>query len=229
MERIIAENKARDLKIDVTQVVREFWEVVLLKGLFDSPEGKYLIFKGGTALRLVYGSPRFSEDLDFSLTADKLTCLCAAHRQEGKFSLLIKNIVSPYPELAITDLEEKYYTYLGEIKVTQDYLPSPFRIKIEISKRHERRYKSELSIISSPVSIMQCLGKVATLEQLYQDKLACLKDRAKPKDIFDMWYICQKLKKEYRPLATIPKLELTRDLRKYLPRDYWPVIDRLKG
>lgn len=220
MERNIAENKARDLKIDVTQVVREFWEVVLLKGLFDSPEGKYLIFKGGTALRLVYGSPRFSEDLDFSLTADKL---------KGKFSLLIKNIVSPYPELTITDLEEKNYTYLGEIKITQDYLPSPFRIKIEISKRRERGYKSEISIISSPVSIMQCLGKVATLEQLYQDKLACLKDRAKPKDIFDMWYICQKLKKEYRPLATIPKLALTRDLRKYLPRDYWPVIDRLKG
>lgn len=221
MERNIAQNKARDLKIDVTQVVREFWEVVLLKGLFDSPEGRYLIFKGGTALRLVYGSPRFSEDLDFSLIADKL---------KGKFSLLIKNIVSPYPELAITDLEEKYYTYLGEIKVTQDYLPTPFRIKIEISKRRERGYKSEISLISSPISIMQCLGRVAALEHLYQDKLACLKDRAKPKDIFDMWYICQKLKKEYRPLATsISKTTLTRDLRKYLPRDYWPIIDRLKA
>jgi len=221
MERTIAENKARDLKIDVMQVVREFWEVVLLKGLFDSPEGKYLIFKGGTALRLVYGSPRFSEGLDFSLTADKL---------KGKFALLIKNIISIYPELTITDLEEKYYTYLGEIKITQDYLPSPFRIKIEISKRRERGYKSEISLISSPVSIMQCLGRVAALEQLYQDKLACLKDRAKPKDVFDMWYICQKLKKEYRPLATsISKTALTRDLRKYLPRDYWPAIDRLKA
>jgi len=70
MEREIAERQARDLKIDVTQVVREFWEVLILKGLFDSPEGKFLIFKGGTALRLVYGSPRFSEDLDFSLAED---------------------------------------------------------------------------------------------------------------------------------------------------------------
>jgi len=25
-----------------------------------------LVFKGGTALRLAYGSPRFSDDLDFS-------------------------------------------------------------------------------------------------------------------------------------------------------------------
>lgn len=221
MEREIAENQAKNLKIDVTQVVREFWETLILKGLFDSPEGKLLIFKGGTALRLVYGSPRFSEDLDFSLTADRL---------RDKFTILIKKITSPFPELVITDLEEKYYTYLGEIKVTQDYLPSPFWIKVEISKRRERGYKSDLAMISSPVSTVQCLGRVATLEQLYKDKLACLKDRAKSKDVFDMWYICQKLRRTYAPQdISTPEKELVRDLRKYLPKDFWPVIDKLKS
>lgn len=219
MERDIAESQARGLKIDITQVVREFWETVILKGLFDSREGKLLIFKDGTALRLVYGSPRFSEDLDFSLTKDRL---------KGKFGPLVRKIVSPYPELAITDLQEKYYTYLGEVKIAQDYLPIPFRIKIEISKRREKGYKSEPSIISSPVSTVQCLGRVATLEQLYKDKLMCLKDRAKAKDIFDMWYISQKLKKGYEPVTfSIPKRELVRDLRKFLPKDFWPVIGNL--
>ena len=221
MERDIAANQAKTLKIDITQVVREFWETIILKGLFDTVEGKFLIFKGGTALRLVYGSPRFSEDLDFSLTEDKL---------KGKFNLLIEKIVSPYPELTITDLEEKYYTYLGEIKVTQDYLPSPFRTKIEISKRREKNYESDLALISSSFSTIQCLGRVATLEQLYKDKLSCIKERAKPKDIFDMWYICQKLKKAYKPgTVSIPKRELVRELRKYLPKDFWPVIDKLKA
>src|SRR3990167_2129233 len=126
MEQVIAENFSKKLKIDSMQIVREFWETIILKGLFDSPEGKALIFKGGTSLRLVYGSSRFSEDLDFSLTEDRL---------KGKFRQLIKKIVLPYPELSITDLEEKHYTYLGEIKVIEGYLPSPFRIKIEISKR----------------------------------------------------------------------------------------------
>jgi len=220
MEREIAENLARELRIDVTQVVREFWEIIILKGLFDSPEGKFLIFKGGTALRLVYSSPRFSEDLDFSLISDRL---------KEKFNSLVKKIISPYPELTITDLEEKYYTYLGEIKITQDFLPSPFRIKIEISKRRERGYKSELTVITSPVSTVQCLGRVATLEQLYKDKLTCLEERAKPKDIFDLWYISQKLKKVYRPeTILIPKRELVRELRKFLPKEFWPVIDKLK-
>lgn len=220
MERIIAENLAKLLRIDITQIAREYWEILILKGLFDSPEGKHLIFKGGTALRLVYGSPRFSEDLDFSLTRDRL---------KGKFNILIKKIISPFPELKLTDLEEKYYTYLGEIKVTQDYLPLPFRINIEISKRQQRGYKSELLIISSPVSTVQCLGRVATIEQLYKDKIVCLKERAKSKDVFDLWYLSQKLKRPYDPDSIlIAKKELVRELRKYLTKDFWPIIDRLK-
>lgn len=219
MEQELAESLSKKLKIDITQIIREFWETIILKGLFDSLEGRTLIFKGGTALRLVYGSPRFSEDLDFSLTEDRL---------KDKFRQLIKKIVSPYPELSITVLEEKHYTYLAEIKVVEGYLPSPFRIKIEISKRHERGYKSKLSLISSQVSTIQCLGRVSTIEQLYKDKLSCLSERAKPKDVFDLWYICQRLKKPYVPVtASIPKKELVRDLRKYLPKDFWGVIDNL--
>jgi predicted nucleotidyltransferase component of viral defense system len=105
----------------------------------------------------------------------------------------------------------------------------PFRIKIEISKRLEPGYRSELLLISSPVSLTQCLGRVATLEQLYKDKLACIRGRAKPKDVFDLWYICQKLKKPYYlDKISISKKELARDLRKYLPKDFWPVIEKLR-
>jgi hypothetical protein len=69
---------------------------------------------------------------------------------------------------------------------------------------------------------------VATLDQLYKDKFTCLKDRRKPKDVFDMWFICQKLKKAYEPVTlSITKRELVRDLRKFLPKDFWPVIGKL--
>ena len=218
MEQSIAEQKARELKIDKTQVVREYWEFIILKGLYESPYGRYLIFKGGTALRLSYGSPRFSEDLDFSLTKDVL---------KGKFSSFIKKPISLFPEMTLTDLQEKYYTYLAEIKVTQNYLPFPFRIKIEISKREMKDYQWELKLLSSPVAVIQVMGQVATLEQIYKDKLACLKERAKPKDFFDLWYISQKLNIPYTPKKFSSKKEFVRDLRKYLPQDFWPVIESL--
>ncbi len=117
MEQSIAEQKARELGIDRTQVVREYWELILLKGFYESPQGRYLIFKGETALRLAYGSPRFSEDLDFSLTREVM---------RGRFFPLIQKIISPFPELTQTDLEEKHYTYLAEIKITQNYLRLSF-------------------------------------------------------------------------------------------------------
>jgi predicted nucleotidyltransferase component of viral defense system len=219
MEQLIAEQKARELKIDRTQVVREYWELIVLKGLYESPFGRYLIFKGGTALRLTYGSPRFSEDLDFSLTKDVL---------KGKFSSFMNKIITPFSEMAMTDLEEKYYTYLAEIKVTQTYLPFPFRIKIEISKREIKDYQWELKLLNSPATVIQVMGQVATLEQIYKDKLACLKGRAKPKDLFDLWYVSEKIKIPYTPQKFfLNKKELVRDLRKYLPSDFWPAIEGL--
>lgn len=219
MEQYLAQKASAELRIDITQVVREYWEILILKGLFASPYGKYLIFKGGTALRLVYGSPRFSEDLDFSITKDAL---------KGKFSSLIKEIASQYSEAAITDIAEKFYTYLAEIKISQNYLPMPFRVKIEISKRLKKNYNTELRLITSSASPLQALGKVATLEQIYRDKLDCLKGRTTAKDIFDLWFICQKLKIPYTPPETaIPKKILRRDLRKYLPADYWDIIEEL--
>lgn len=219
MERIIAEQKARELRIDVTQVVRESWELILLKGLYDSPYGRDLIFKGGTALRLAHGSPRFSEDLDFSLLQDRL---------KSKFRGWMGKIIAPFPELTLTDLEEKRYTYLAEIKVTQGYLPFPFRIKIEISRRGIKDYQWKLQLLSSAVSTVQVLGQVGALGQIYQDKISCLKDRAKPKDLFDLWYISQKLEVPYTPPpTTLKKKDLIRDLRKYLPKDFWPAVEEL--
>lgn len=219
MERSVAEQKAKELGIDIAQVVREYWELILLRGLYESSPGQYLIFKGGTALRLAYGSPRFSEDLDFSLTKDVI---------KGKFFPWIKKTISPFPELILTDLEEKYYTYLAEIKVSQDYLRFPFRIKIEISKREIKSYQWELKLLNSPAASISVLGQVATLKQIYQDKLNCLKGRGKPKDLFDLWYVSERLKISYGP----PKIDLSRkdvirDLRKYLPRDFWPVLEKL--
>jgi len=219
MEQQFALQKARELQIDQAQVVREYWELTVLKGLFESFKGRHLIFKGGTALRLAYQSPRFSEDLDFSLTRDLL---------RGTFSSVVKKIIKPFPELALTDLEEKYYTYLAEIKVTQNYLPFPFRIKIEISKRKMLDYQWSLRLLSSPAAVLQVLGQVATLEQLYQDKITCLRGRGKPKDLFDLWYISEQLKIPYVPReTTLKKKEVARELRKYLPKPFWPAIEGL--
>src|SRR3990172_452987 len=48
-------------------VVREYFQHLFLSQLYKLERADNLLFKGGTALRVIYGSPRFSEDLDFSI------------------------------------------------------------------------------------------------------------------------------------------------------------------
>jgi hypothetical protein len=47
MEQLIGEQKARELRIDATLAARESWELILLKGFFDSPYARDLIFRRG--------------------------------------------------------------------------------------------------------------------------------------------------------------------------------------
>ncbi|MCD6083173.1 nucleotidyl transferase AbiEii/AbiGii toxin family protein [Candidatus Aerophobetes bacterium] len=54
-----------------THLVREQLQVLILKILFDIGAFKNLAFVGGTALRVIFGLRRFSEDLDFSLIHER--------------------------------------------------------------------------------------------------------------------------------------------------------------
>src|SRR3989344_4195390 len=47
-------------------VVREYCQHLFLSYIYKQPNSDRLLFKGGTALRIVFRSPRYSEDLDFT-------------------------------------------------------------------------------------------------------------------------------------------------------------------
>lgn len=48
-----------------SDILREYLQCVMLEIIFDSQYGQRLTFLGGTCLRIVHDSQRFSEDLDF--------------------------------------------------------------------------------------------------------------------------------------------------------------------
>ncbi len=50
---------------DKRQILREYLQCLMLDGIFASEFAFKLSFLGGTALRIIHGCPRFSEDLDF--------------------------------------------------------------------------------------------------------------------------------------------------------------------
>jgi predicted nucleotidyltransferase component of viral defense system len=49
-------------------VAREYFQQLFLSRLYQEHGSDSMLFKGGTALRIIWQSPRFSEDLDFTGT-----------------------------------------------------------------------------------------------------------------------------------------------------------------
>ncbi|OGD20713.1 MAG: hypothetical protein A2W03_03065 [Candidatus Aminicenantes bacterium RBG_16_63_16] len=224
MDRSSAEFLSRRLGIAVEQVVREELEIAILRPLLESRIGNSLVFKGGTALRLAYGSPRFSDDLDFSTLAP------IGEKEFKKAGLTAaKNV----PEATLIEALAKHFTLFALYQFKVPFISRPFSMKVEVSTRREswkegRDY--ELKLLWSEVTNLTVLAQVATLDRLARDKRRALKARRQPRDLYDLWFISQKRGREFKPdTSGFEPALLRRDLRKYLPRNHWRLIDRWTG
>jgi predicted nucleotidyltransferase component of viral defense system len=77
MNIFLNEIKKYDLGVDKLQelAASELLQKVILAGLSETDFFERAAFHGGTALRILYGLHRFSQDLDFSLIASVDNCL----------------------------------------------------------------------------------------------------------------------------------------------------------
>lgn len=147
----------------------KFFLVQILKDIYSDVElANYLGFKGGTALMLFYGLPRFSVDLDFNLIIKE---------KEEVVYKKIRKILLKYG--TIYDEAKKFY---GPV-IVLDYGIGERKLKIEISNRmFENRYE-----------IKNFLGinmRVMVLPDMFAHKLCAFLDRNSiaGRDIFDCWF-----------------------------------------
>jgi predicted nucleotidyltransferase component of viral defense system len=210
MNKQLADNLQKSLNISQEQIVREEYEMIILKQLFESELGSFFVFKGGTALRLAYGSPRFSEDLDFSVLEDF---------PKSQLDRIIRGIASQNDAMEIIDLTQKYFTYFGLFRIKENFMNQAFSIKFEasirpISLKKDTDYK--LLALSSKVTSLTVLSQVESLEQIEKEKKTI--DPLRVRDVFDLWFIGQKLgnpaSMDFNQWKTE---EIRRDLFKFLP------------
>ncbi|MBN2200078.1 MAG: nucleotidyl transferase AbiEii/AbiGii toxin family protein [Candidatus Aminicenantes bacterium] len=221
MDRTAAESLSREIGIAVEQVVREELELAILKSLFESRMGDALVFKGGTALRLAYGSPRFSDDLDFSALGPI---------KEEDFEKACRSAAKAVPDAALVEALAKHFTLFALLRFRVPYIGRPFSMKVEVSLRKAPWKKGrdyELKLLSSEVTNVTALAQVATLERMEKDKREALEVRCQPRDLYDLWFISQKLGRDLEADASgIPPTVLRRELRKYLPRGQWRLVEK---
>lgn len=213
----------RNLKISRDQILREEAEMIFLSDFSNDNLASKVVFYGGTALRLAYGSPRFSEDID--LIAIKPIKL-------SEFEKLIKQVVkNNYLKWKLKDIKNKRNTFFALFVIKDENLKHDFSLKIEIHKPPRKiSLETELVLLKSPVSIAEPLLLVPTLEELQRLKENALADRKKARDIFDLWYISQSLRKDFVLPDKIPffsQREFSNELQVFLPPKYYPIIKQI--
>ena len=162
-------------------VLREYIQHLFLSSLYKLPIAEKLLFKGGTALRFIYGSPRFSEDLDF--TGENI-------RSYGIIDELFINALSEIEKQGIkTSFKEAKPTtggYLGVIHYElYDFVAD---MKFEISLRRGKGLTKEITTIindyAPPYTICHLSGK-----DIVKGKMAALLSRGKPRDYYDLYFL----------------------------------------
>ena len=186
-----------DQRMAITQICHLY----LLDGLAQGPQAisGSLAFQGGTSLRLAWGSPRFSEDLDFLVCKDHTADLekmmsdagqrlregLSFHGYSGEVEL-----VSPKDDSGRA-LRVFWVNYLdrrhqGEkVKVKCEFMPVNSIQMTKYSTTVRTLGDQEVDLLLRPAV------EVATLETILADKVTAItcRQHLKHRDLFDVWWL----------------------------------------
>ncbi len=204
---------------------REYFQHLFLSYFYQQPQTLNIFFKGGTALRLLYNSPRFSEDLDFSTTYVDIKEIEEA---------VLNTLHDIQRENITLELQESKLTtggYLGTIEF-ENSIP----ILLQISLRQGDK---KGQIITVPNDFIPSYT-ITSLDQkqLVGEKLQAFFDRKKPRDFYDLYFMLRAnlLTQENRvilkqALEILDKTDINfeAELKQFLPKSHWLIIKDFKA
>ena len=171
-------------------IMREYLQAYILRILHDEGVFRTTAFLGGTALRFIYGLPRFSEDLDFSLTnAEAYSFIELIKKIKGELTLAGYEVTVSYNEKKIV---QHVFIRFGELLHEAGISPHPqqkFSIKIEIDTNPPKGAILKTHIFNKyfPIAFLS-----HDLLSLFAGKMSALLSRkyTKGRDFFDIgWYL----------------------------------------
>lgn len=231
--------KARNSQIDKFTILREYFQLLFLRYFYNEKFSKTKVyFKGGTAIRFLFNSFRFSEDLDFTVV--------------GNVKAIKSILVSILPKIEeesssqVQIKDEKFFEGRGlgyRLVFESDFVKQPLGIRLDFSTR-EKPIEPNTSVLTvydypiNPPPIVTHLSK----GEILAEKIRAVFTRNQSRDLFDLsfllkqgekvnWKIVEK-KMKYYPEAKYSKeilkekIEALRDedtkkdLNQFLPENY---------
>jgi len=208
-------------------VRREYFQHLFLFNLYKQDHSDKVFFKGGTALRLVFRSPRYSEDLDFS----------SKNVDQNILEGMVENALLEIERSGIeTDIKESKITTGGYLAMAN------FRawkldmgLKIEISYRDSNPTGTLSSVENEYIPTYS----ITTLKKstITTEKVTALLTRAKPRDFYDIYFLLRanlltsKNKLQLQQINAVlqsTKINFDKELKVFLPQSHWGLIENFK-
>ena len=194
---------------DYINALKEIFQEIALLGLWRSKFYEKAAFYGGTALRILYGLDRFSEDLDFSLLKTDKNFDLSVYNQAIKdelngfgFDVSVDTKTkssSSMIESAFIKAQTKKQLLLIEVSpdiINRIHNMNSIKIKMEVDINPPGKFKTETKILLQPIPFSV---KTYQLPDLYAGKIHALlcrpwQQRVKGRDWYDfIWYLSRNI------------------------------------
>jgi predicted nucleotidyltransferase component of viral defense system len=202
---------------------REYFQHVFLSHFYRQPQASDFYFKGGTALRLIYNSPRFSEDLDFSTSLHDYTAI---------EQTLLQTQEALQTEGIDTNLEEAKQTSGGYLaRIAFAGFTQSITILLQIALRQHDKQGENVVVVND--FIPSYLAVRLKQEQLIDEKLQALLERRKPRDFYDLYFILRANLLPTHKRSILPHtlaalrasdINFETELKLFLPKSQWLLI-----
>lgn len=217
---------------DFVRALREILQEVALLGLWRAKFFERAAFYGGTALRIVHGLDRFSEDLDFTLLRSS-----PRFDLSGYFEILEREIRSFGFEVTLSKREKTIESTIQSAFLKADtakhlmtieaeeqivrQIPhgQTIRIRIEVDTNPPLNFETEARFLLQPIPFSV---RVVVLPDLFAGKMHAVlcrrwKNRVKGRDWYDLvWYA-----------ANHPELHLDHLKARMIQSGHWKSKDSL--
>lgn len=236
------EDLSKFFQIDRYSVFREYLQLLFLSYLYQHKQSDKIYFKGGTAIHLLLGSPRFSEDLDF-----------ASFYKKEELKLIIKAVEKEMRRelsgVKIPVLYQGKKSIRFRLKFSPPDFKYPFAIRIDFQEKEvPKRIITSSLVTNFPLILFPVINHFSE-EEILAEKIAALLTRIKGRDIFDLWFLLEKkikidknlLEKKLRVakikfdkkvllerIAKFSDKKLKSDLNRFLPQRQRQIIKILK-
>ncbi|MBI2445926.1 nucleotidyl transferase AbiEii/AbiGii toxin family protein [Candidatus Micrarchaeota archaeon] len=178
--------KARTLGFHLYQAEKDYLQHQLLRAVYSKTTTEF-VFKGGTCLQKTMGLDRFSEDLDFTVSADRSPLEWVEH------ALATVDDFKPRLSRRFTDERSASFKvqlagplFNGEAKSMQ-------HLTLELSLREKPLLPAQARRVVPPYDDIRPYTVYALdSAEILSEKIRALLTRDKARDVYDAWFLLRK-------------------------------------